>query len=102
MVLRPKRIETSDLRGFKYFEMITFFCDPYLSLLLLYFFSPAITSLNALQQVTELEKVRKLPGVKRLSIVSLSEAGSVFDPQPVEHIPAGQTAQSDGPVRRSG
>lgn len=102
----PKRIKASELQGFKYFEMISellprlkdigaerdksgnreLFCDQYLSLLLLYFFSPAITSLNALQQATELAKVQKLLGVKRVSMGSLSEAGSVFDPQPVEHI----------------
>lgn len=106
MVLKPKRIEVSELQGFKYFEMISelvkrlrdigterdksgnreLFCDQYLSLLLLYFFNPAITSLNALQQASELEKVQKLLGVKRVSIGSLSEAGSVFDPQPVESI----------------
>jgi hypothetical protein len=62
------------------------FCDQYLSLLLLYFFNPVITSLNALQQASELEKVQKLLGVKRVSMGSLSEAGSVFDPQPVEGI----------------
>lgn len=103
MVRRSKRVEASELQGFKYFEMINellkglqdvgtqrdksgnreLFCDQYLSLLLLYFFNPIITSLNALQQASELDKVQKLLGVKRVSMGSLSEAGSVFDPQPV-------------------
>jgi hypothetical protein len=106
MELRPKRVETADLQGFKYFDMICellprlkdvgterdksqnreLFCDQYLSLLLLYFFSPALTSLNGLQQASELEKVQKLLGVKRVSMGSLSEAGSVFDPGPVAGI----------------
>ena len=82
-MVRRKRIEASELQGFNYFEMISellprlkdigaerdksgnreLFCDQYLSLLLLYFFSPAITSFNALQQATELAKVQKLLGV---------------------------------------
>lgn len=106
MVLKPKRVQVSDLQGFKYFEMITelvkrlqdvgaerdksgnrqLFCDQYLSLLLLYFFNPVLTSLNGLQQASELDKVQKLLGVKRVSMGSLSEAGSVFDPRPVESI----------------
>lgn len=96
----------SQLQGFKYFEMINpllkklrgigtdrdksqnreFFCDQYLSLLLLYFFSPAVSSLNSLQVATGLEKVQKLLGIKRVSMGSLSESGSVFDPKPVEAI----------------
>ena len=106
MGLRPKRVEASELQGFKYFSMISellprlqeigterdksgnreLFCDQYLSLLILYFFSPALTSLNALQQASELDKVQKLLGVKRVSLGSLSEAGSVFDPAPVASI----------------
>jgi hypothetical protein len=103
---RRKRIEAGQLEGLKYFKLISellprlkdvgtqrdkagnreLFCDQYLSLLLLYFFSPVITSLNALQQATELGKVQKLLGVRRVSMGSLSEAGSVFDPKPVEPI----------------
>jgi hypothetical protein len=103
---KSKRIEASELQGFKYFEMISvlvkrlrdvgterdksdnreLFCDQYLSLLLLYFFNPVITSLNALQQASELDKVQKRLGVNRVSMGSLSEAGSVFDPRPVEGI----------------
>lgn len=106
MALGPKRVEASKLEGFKYFDMISeflqrlkdigterdksqnreLFCDQYLALLILYFFNPTLTSLNALQQASELDKVQKLLGVKRVSMGSLSEAGSVFDPQPVAGI----------------
>ena len=91
---------TSDLQGFKYFELLDnlldrlsrvgcerdkasnreLHCDQYMALLLLYFFSPALSSLRALQQASELEKVENLLGTKRTSLGSLSEAGSVFDP----------------------
>lgn len=106
MIIRSKEEREAELQGFKYFEKISpliknlhsvgaerdksgnrdLFCDQYFSLLLLYFFNPTITSLGALQQATELEKVQKLLGIKRVSMGSLSESGSVFDPQPVEAI----------------
>jgi hypothetical protein len=106
MPRKSNPVQATDLQGFKYFGMISdllerlrsvgterdkagnreLFCDQYVSLLLLYFFSPAITSFNALRQATELAKVEKLLGVKRVSSGSLSEAGSVFDPQFVEPI----------------
>jgi len=97
---KKEPIEATELEGFKYFKMLSkllkrleavrterdkansrkLFCDDYVSLLLLYFFSPVITSTRALQQASELEKVQKLLGVKRVSLGSFSEAGSVFDP----------------------
>lgn len=104
MVFRPGTIEESKLEGFKYFQLLEqflprlrdvgaerdksgnreLFCDQYLGLLLFYFFNPTITSLNALQEATGLEKVQKLLGIKRVSMGSLSEAASIFDPQAVE------------------
>lgn len=106
MARAMKPVQAADLQGFKYFEMVSklvqrlrpvgaerdkagnreLFCDQYLSLMLLYFYSPVITSLKALQEATELDKVQKLLGIQRVSLGSLSEAGSVFDPQPVESI----------------
>jgi len=103
---RRRKIQASDLQGFKYFKLIPelletlrdvgterdkagnreFFCDHYLSLLLLYFFSPVVTSFNGLREASELEKVQKRLGIPRVSIGTLSEAGSVFDPTPVQHI----------------
>jgi len=106
MAKKKEPIEASELEGFKYFKIISkllkrleavgtardkansrkLFCDDYVSLLLLYFFSPVITSMRALQQASELEKVQKLLGVKRVSLGSFSEAGSVFDPNIVGEI----------------
>ncbi len=62
------------------------FCDDYISLLLLYFFTPAITSLRALQQVSGWEQTRKKLGIRRTSLGSLSEAARVFDAKLLEPI----------------
>jgi hypothetical protein len=106
VVRKAERIQVKDLQGLKYFKILddllegledvgterdkagnrNLFCDQYVSLLLLYFFNPIITSLGALQQATELDKVQKLLGTKRVSMGSLSEAGSVFDPGPLTDI----------------
>jgi len=56
------------------------FLDQYLGLLLLYFFSPALTSLRAIQRATALPRVQQSVGVGRVSLGSLSEAAGVFDP----------------------
>jgi hypothetical protein len=58
-----------------------FFCHQYVGLLLLYFFNPTLTSLRALQQATDLDTVQRWLGLnRRVSLGSLSEAASVFDP----------------------
>lgn len=100
MANKKDKIRSSDLQGFKYFRLLDellkrlsnvgterdkagnrrLHCDDYVALLLLYFFSPTITSLRSLQQASELDKVQKLLGAKRTSLGSLSEAGSVFEP----------------------
>jgi hypothetical protein len=69
-----------DLQGFRYLAQLhpllqrlhdngldkvgnrRLFFDQYVALLLLYFFNPILTSLNALQQATRLEKIQKLIG----------------------------------------
>ncbi len=56
------------------------FFDQYACLLLLYFFTPTLTSLRGLQQATTLDKVRKRLGCQRTSLSSLGEASHVFDP----------------------
>ena len=48
------------------------FYDQYVALLLLYFFTPALTSLRGLQQATGLEKVQRVLGVGRTSLGSPS------------------------------
>lgn len=106
MAKKKDKVRASDLQGFKYFRLLNellkrlsnigcerdkagnreLHCDDYVSLLLLYFFSPAVTSMRGLQQASELDKVQKLFGSKRTSLGSLSEAGSVFEPDLVGEI----------------
>jgi hypothetical protein len=57
------------------------FFDQYACLLLLYFFTPTLTSLRGLQQATALHKVQQRLGVGRTARGSLSDAARVFDPQ---------------------
>jgi hypothetical protein len=55
------------------------FYDQYATLLLLYFFTPTITSLRGVQQLSTLAKVQQRWGVHRTALGSLSEAATVFD-----------------------
>ena len=81
-------IEPSDVQGLKYFEKLRpllarlhavgterdkagnreLHMDEYCILQLLWMFSPILTSLRALQQASELDKVRKKLGVGRASL----------------------------------
>lgn len=63
-----------------------FFYDHYLSLLLLYFVNPSLTSLRALQNASNWEKVRQRLEIPRVSLGSLSESVRVFDPALVRPI----------------
>lgn len=92
-------VQERDLQGFKYFSVLQPFLDrlhddatqrdragnrllhfdQYASLILLYFFSPVLTSLRGLQQASALEKVQKTLGCARTSFGSLSEASRLFD-----------------------
>jgi Transposase DDE domain len=94
-----RRISQSQLQGFKYFSLVLplldrlrninterdragnrqLFCDQYVGLLLVYFFNSVVTSLRGLQQVSELEKVQELLGIRQVALGSLSEAARVFD-----------------------
>jgi hypothetical protein len=55
------------------------FYDQYATLLLLYFFTPTVTSLRGVQQVSTLAKVQQRWGIQRTALGSLSEAATVFD-----------------------
>ena len=56
--------------------------DHYVSLLLLHFFNPVLSSLRALEQATGLENVQRVTGVKKTSLGAMSESGGhVFDPE---------------------
>jgi hypothetical protein len=59
------------------------FFDQYVSLILLYFFNPVLSSLRSLQQASGLAKVQKKLGIRRTSLGSLSEASGVFN---AEHL----------------
>jgi hypothetical protein len=62
------------------------FFDQYATLLLLYFFTPSLASLRALQAATGWEKTRRTLGISRTSLGSLSEAADLFDAAHLEPI----------------
>ena len=98
---RPRRraLQPSDIEGLEYFDTLVpllarlkdigtqrdragnrqLFYDQYVCLLLLYFFSPTITSLRALQQASTLEAVQRRLGIRATSLGSFSEAARLFD-----------------------
>lgn len=107
MAARKKgEVLAKDLKGFKYFQMLGPLLErlapagaerdragnrklhyhDYAALLLMYFFSPVLTSLRGIQQASTLEKVQKQLGVKRSALGSLTEASRVFDPQLLQEI----------------
>jgi hypothetical protein len=99
MSAEPEPITEDRLRNFKYFGKILPLLDrlhghaterdkagnrllhynQYIALQLLFFFNPVITSLRGLVQASHLRKVQRELGVRKTSLGSLSEAGSVFD-----------------------
>lgn len=119
MARKPRPpLQASQLQGFKYFALLgpllerlrpsgtardkagnrDFFFDQYAALLLLYFFSPALTSLRGLQQATGLDKVQKFLGCRRVSLGALSEASRVFDPELLQEI-IGELARQVTPAQ---
>ena len=101
---RPRRraLQPSDIEGLEYFDTLVpllarlkdigtqrdragnrqLFYDQYVCLLLLYFFSPTITSLRALQQASTLEAVQRQLGIRATSLGSFSEAAGCLTPRP--------------------
>ena len=114
-----KRLKKRDMRGFKHFRVLAdltehlheVYIDPnhpnkrklhydqYLSLMLLYMFSPVCDSLRMIQQATELEKVQKIVGGPRFGRGTISDAGRIFDPELLKGV-IGQLAERvpDGPM----
>src|ERR1700678_1217125 len=106
-----------DLQGFRYLAQLhpllqrlhdngldkvgnrRLFFDQYVALLLLYFFSPILTSLNALQQATRLEKIQKLIGGGPFSLATLSAAQHAFDPALLEGL-LGELVERIAPTER--
>ena len=105
---RPRRraLQPSDIEGLEYFDTLVpllaqlkdigtqrdragnrqLFYDQYVCLLLLYFFSPTITSLRALQQASTLEAVQRRLGIRATSLGSFSEAARLFDAEALHQI----------------
>ena len=94
-------ITEQQLQGFKYFKKILplldglhdaatgrdhaanrqLHYDQYVTLQLLFFFNPIVTSMRGLVQASTLKKVQQMLGVTPTSLGSFSEAGGVFDAQ---------------------
>jgi hypothetical protein len=55
------------------------FYDQYATVLLRYFFTPTVTSLRGVQQLSTLAKMQQRWGIGRTALGSLSEAATVFD-----------------------
>jgi len=102
---RQPPVEVQDLQGFRYLTRFadlwqplracaldpagnrSFFYDQYLALLLLYFFTPALTSLRGLQQAARLDKVQKSLGLAQApGLGTLSAAARDFDPELLQPI----------------
>ena len=122
--MAPKKredIRDEDITGLKYFDKLLPLFEPlhkvgcqrdkagnrklhydeYCSLLLLFLFNPAVTSLRGLQQASELKKVQRKLGCKRASLGSLSESIAVFDPELLKRI-VGELGQKIQPVKNVG
>ncbi len=101
-VATARRFSAGDIRGLKFFKPIRallerlrpqaahpnreLFYDHYISLLLLYFFTPTLASLRDIQRASDYKTVARKLGVRRAALGSLSEASRVFDPQPLKAI----------------
>lgn len=103
---KRKKVRQRDLEGFKYLDLLLplferlhevgcqrdkagnrqLHYDQYCLLVLLYLFNPVVTSLRALQQASELNKVQRKLGCGRASLGSLSEATDVFEPERLQEI----------------
>ena len=58
----------------------TLFYDQYVALMLVALFSPSINAMRSLCRASDLKKVQKKLGVKRVSPGSFSESSHIFDP----------------------
>ena len=117
---KTPRIKPSEVRGAKYLRNILellkglrthrdcpnrlLHYDEYVAYVLLYFFTPVLTSLRGLQQVSDFEVVHRKLGLPRFSLGSFSEAGWVFDPtllQPIIEDLVGKLTRLDANPRLS-
>jgi hypothetical protein len=70
--------------------------DEYCAWVLIYFFTPILTSMRGLRQASDIESLRKRLGLPRFSLGSFSEAGNVFDPQLLAEIAQGLAEKLGG------
>ncbi len=102
----PGNVPAPKVRGFKYLRLVGtllqalhevgaardragnrhLFYDQYATLRLLYFFTPTVTSLRGLQQVSGLTKVPQQWGVPQVGLRTLSEAATVFDAERLQAV----------------
>ena len=76
--------------------------DEYVAYVLLYFFTPVLDSMRGLQQASNFNMLKRKLGLRRFSLGSFSEAGSVFDPElllPIISELVGQLDDDLGPDR---
>ena len=119
---RRRDLQRSDIEGLEYFDALApllarlkdigterdragnrqLFFDQYISLLLLYFFSPTITSLRTLQQASTLEAVQRRLGIRATSLGSFSEAARLFDAERPAPNPARTGRQGRADYQRAG
>lgn len=104
--MRKRQIEAKDVQGLKFFDKLApllerlhdvgtkrdrahnriLHYDHYCLFILLYLYSPLVTSMRALQQASDLDVVQKKLGVSRFSFGSFSEAAAIFDPHRLREI----------------
>ena len=114
-------VREEDVTGLKYFDKLapllarlhdvgcqrdkagnrTLHFDQYCLLVLLFLFNPAVRSLRAIQQASQLRKVQRKLGCLRASLGSLSEATDVFEPELLKEIIAELGRQLAAPRPRS-
>ena len=75
--------------------------DELVAFILLYFFTPVLTSMRGLQQASKFEIVKKKLGLHRFSLGNFSESAAVFDPgllaKIVEQLAQTVTTVADNP-----
>jgi hypothetical protein len=117
-IAQPSPFPEEQLSGWKYFSQLgrvlerlhghkdhfnrNLHYDQYVSLLLLYFFNPVVTSLRGVQFASTLQKVQSKLATPRAALGSLSEASHVFDADLLSRIftdLASQAQAGDGVLR---
>jgi hypothetical protein len=121
---KRKKVRQRDVTGLKYFDRLApllerlhedgcqrdkaenreLHFDQYCMLVLLFMFNPVVSSLRAIQQVSELKNVQKKLGCGRASLGSLSESSRVFNPELLREVieELGQQLEPVGRDKRLG